>query len=169
MSERFGEAKRPRRMQSSTQSNPCPDPLTPADALNQLDKDAVAPPVVHERTDASAVPFQSEMGSVRRENGSDTKSSDGTELKSSVEGETAVQLQTQPPGHAGGMDVDAASKPSLPCGPVSGCDSQKDKKVATLPRDGRKYVPSKKAMIDPLKMDMSKPLLTPLTCEYARL
>ncbi|XP_034031014.1 endothelial zinc finger protein induced by tumor necrosis factor alpha-like isoform X2 [Thalassophryne amazonica] len=30
-------------------------------------------------------------------------------------------------------------------------------------RDGKKYIPSKKAMIDPLKMDMSKPPVVPLT------
>lgn len=171
-------------MQSSPQSNPCPDPLTTAATLNQLDKDAEVPeappeaptvvnePETHEQTDKSAVPFQAEMGAVWKGNGSETESADSTELKSDVEDEPAAQQQTQPLGDAGGMELDAASMPSLPHGPVSdistdsGCDSQKNKNSTTPLSDGRKYVPSKKAMIDPLKMDMSKPLITPLTCEY---
>lgn len=39
----------------------------------------------------------------------------------------------------------------------------KKKKQDKPVRDGRKYVPSKKAMTDPLKMDMSKPPVIPLT------
>lgn len=165
-------------MQSSTQSNPCPDPLTPT--LNQLDKGAEAPPVVNEpdtqeRKDESAVTFEMDISTVGKENGSDTELGDGIEFESDVKNESVAQQQTQPPGHAGGMELDASSKPTLPCDPVSDistrseCDSQEDKNRVTTVSDGRKYVPSKKAMIDPLKMDMSKPLLTPLTCEYFRL
>lgn len=167
-------------MQSSTQSNPCPDPLTTATTLNQLDKDTEALPVVNEpdtqeQKDKSAVPLEAEIGTVWKENGSDRDPADSIEFKSKAENEPAAQQQTQPSGHDGGMELNAASKPSLPCGPVfdintsSGCGLQEDKYKAKSVSDGRKYVPSKKAMIDPLKMDMSKPLLMPLTCEYFRL
>lgn len=163
-------------MQSSTLSNPCPDPLTTATTLNQLDKGSEVPLVVNEQTtqerkDESAVTIEAEMGTVWKENSSDTESADNIEFNSDVTDEPAAQQQAQPSSHAGGTELDDASKPSLPCGPApdistsSGCDSQKDKNRATSVSDGRKYVPSKKAMIDPLKMDMSKPLLTPLTCE----
>lgn len=159
-------------MQSSTQSDPCPDPLTTATTLNQLDIGDEAPPVVNqphtqEQKDESAVTFEAKIGSVGKENGSDTEPA-----QSDAKDESAAQQQTQPSGHADGMDLDASSKPTLPCGPVSGistssrCDSQEDKNRVTSVSDGRKYVPSKKAMIDPLKMDMSKPLQTPLSCEY---
>lgn len=151
-------------MQSPTQSNPGPNPVTTATTLRQVDTEIEAPPVLNdsdtqEREDKSVVPFEAKMGTVWQGNGP----------------ESAAQLQTQPPGHAGGMELDAATKPSLPTDPVpdistsTGCDLQKDKNKAKCVLDGRKYVPSKKAMIDPLKMDMSKPLLTPLTCEYISL
>lgn len=165
-------------MQSSTQSNLGLDPLTAATTLNQLDKGAEAPPAVNEldaqeTKDKSVVPFEAEMGTILMENGLDTESADSTAVKSSFVDKPSAQQQTQPLGQAGGMELDTVSKPSLPCGPVSdtntssGCDSQEEKNNrATSVSDGRKYVPSKKAMIDPLKMDMSKPLLTPLTCEY---
>lgn len=46
-----------------------------------------------------------------------------------------------------------------------GRGGQKVKKQDKTVSDGRKYVLSKKAMVDPLKMDMSKPIVMPLTCE----
>ncbi|XP_023124581.2 uncharacterized protein LOC111567590 [Amphiprion ocellaris] len=58
--------------------------------------------------------------------------------------------------------TDSAAKPSGPTDKTnSGSVGQKAKKPDK--GDGRKYVPSKKAMVDPLKMDMSKPLVMPLT------
>lgn len=160
MSKCFGEVEGPGRMQSLTRSNPGPDPVTTATTLRQLDTEAEATPVLNdpdpqEREDKSAVPFEEKMGSVWQGSGS----------------EPAAQQQTQPPGQASGTELDAATKPSLPSDPgpdistSTGCGSPKDKSKARSVLDGRKYVPSKKAMIDPLKMDMTKPLLTPLTCE----
>lgn len=159
-------------MQNSTQSNPDPDPLTVATALNPLDKDAEAPPGVNEPDTNTANTIQADMGTVLMGNGSDRESADCNKCESSLEERPSAQQHTQPLDQAGGLELDAVSKPNLPGGPETdlsastGCGSQEDKNRVKPVSDGRKYVPSKKAMIDPLKMDMSKPRLTPLTCEY---
>ena len=84
---------------------------------------------------------------------------------------SAVQSLAKPSGNTREMETDSGSKPNAPTEPASdtntnpGCEVQEAKKQDKVVRDGRKYVPSKKAMIDPLKMDMSKPLVIPLTCK----
>lgn len=78
--------------------------------------------------------------------------------------ESEMRLQTAETSSKVGMDMDAAAKPAVPeTNTNPGCDGQKVKKQEKAGSDGRKYVPSKKAMVDPLKMDMSKPLVMPLT------
>ncbi|XP_022063117.2 uncharacterized protein LOC110960255 [Acanthochromis polyacanthus] len=70
--------------------------------------------------------------------------------------------QTLPVSTENTARTDSAAKPSDPTDKTnSGGVGQKAKKPDK--GDGRKYVPSKKAMVDPLKMDMTKPLVMPLT------
>uniref|UniRef100_A0A3Q1GE88 Uncharacterized LOC110960255 n=1 Tax=Acanthochromis polyacanthus TaxID=80966 RepID=A0A3Q1GE88_9TELE len=67
--------------------------------------------------------------------------------------------QTLPVSTENTARTDSAAKPSDPTDKTnSGGVGQKAKKPDK--GDGRKYVPSKKAMVDPLKMDMTKPLLS---------
>lgn len=80
--------------------------------------------------------------------------------------------QTACDDQTGRMELTSDLKPKATVNPVDtnaksvGRDAQPVKKQTKVVRDGRKYVPSKKAMVDPLKMDMSKPAGIPLTCEY---
>lgn len=89
--------------------------------------------------------------------------------------ETPANMAVTPPEHSEpGVQSQAesrdktASVPTEP-GPNTkanhGRNEQKVKKQDKGVSDGRKYVLSKKAMVDPLKMDMSKPIVMPLTCE----
>uniref|UniRef100_A0A1A7WF71 Zinc finger n=1 Tax=Iconisemion striatum TaxID=60296 RepID=A0A1A7WF71_9TELE len=78
-----------------------------------------------------------------------------------VESEPAVKSQAE--------SGDTTAKPNVPtkAGPNAktnpGCDGQIMKKQNKGVNEGKKYVLSKKAMVDPLKMDMSKPVVMPLT------
>uniref|UniRef100_UPI003AAC3444 zinc finger protein 576, tandem duplicate 1 n=1 Tax=Centroberyx gerrardi TaxID=166262 RepID=UPI003AAC3444 len=80
----------------------------------------------------------------------------------------AVQPMSDPSHNTGGMPMDTTSKPSAPTAVVPDtpqnpdCGVQEVRKVDKVP-DGRKYIPSKKDRLDPLKMDMSKPMVMPLT------
>lgn len=159
-----------RRMQSPTQSNPSPEPVATATTQNQPDREAEAPPEQSEPDTQEQESKSTETGTIQQENGSDRESAASTEFKEASEHEPAAQQQTQLTGQAGGTELDSASKPSLPSDPVddlgtsTGCDSLKVKNKAKCVLEGKKYVMSKKAMIDPLKIDMTKPL--PLSCEY---
>ncbi|TDH11992.1 hypothetical protein EPR50_G00066570 [Perca flavescens] len=161
-------------MQSPTQSNCRPNPVTTATTEQPLDTETEDPPA------------QSEPDAQEKENEPDgtaavvSPQENGTGLLTvetpasmavtqSVENEPAVQPLTEPPVDTAGMETSSASKSTAPTEPMPdmnanpGCGEQKAKKQNTGIRDGRKYVPSKKAMVDPLKMDMSKPLVMPLT------
>lgn len=88
-----------------------------------------------------------------------------------VEDERADQSLTEPTDKTKDMAIDQASRPNALTEPTSGtntnpvCKVPKANKKDKAGQDGRKYVPSKKAMIDPLKMDMSNPRVSPLTCK----
>lgn len=70
--------------------------------------------------------------------------------------EVTHKVETNP------LDLDPAKALTVAAKHVQPKTKKQDKAV----RDGRKYVPSKKAMTDPLKIDMSKPPDLPLTCKY---
>lgn len=167
-------------MQCPTQSNSGPNPVTTATTEQPLDTETEAQPAqsepdAQEEENKSAAPAEAETPVAPQENGTGLQTAEtpaSMAVTQAVENEPTVQLPTEPSDNTGGMERDSASKPSAPTEPVPdtntnpGCDRQKAKKQDKGVRDGRKYVPSKKAMIDPLKMDMSKPLVMPLTCEY---
>lgn len=161
-------------MQSPTQSN---SGLIPVTTEKQMDTEPEAPPVqsepdAQEEENKSATPAETERPTTQQENGTRAEIPASMAVTQAVENEPAVQPLAQPSDNAGRMELDSASKPSAPSDPVPdintspGCDGKKAKKQDKGVSDGRKYVPSKKAMIDPLKMDMTKPLVIPLTCEY---
>ncbi len=176
----FWEAKRQGAMQSPNQSNSGPNPVTTATTEQPLDtgteaRPAQSEPDAREEENKSAAPAEAETQIAPQENGTGLQTAEtpaSMAVTQAAENEPTVQPPTEPSDEAGGMEMDSASKPSAPTEPVpdtntnAGCDRQKPKKQDKGVRDGRKYVPSKKAMIDPLKMDMSKPLVMPLTCEY---
>lgn len=160
-------------MQSPAQSNSGPNPVTTATAEQPLDTETKAQPAqsepdAQEEENKSAAPAETGTPIAPQENGTGVETPASVPVTQVVENEPLAE----PLDGAGRMDMDSASKPSAPTEPVPdtntnpGCDGQKAKKQEKAVRDGRKYVPSKKAMVDPLKMDMSKPLVMPLTCEY---
>ncbi|XP_051261469.1 uncharacterized protein LOC127366520 [Dicentrarchus labrax] len=161
-------------MQSPTQSNMGPNPVTTATTEKPLDTETEAQPAqsephAQEEENKSAATAETETPITPQENGTRTETPASMAVTQAVENEPAVQPLTEPSDNTGGVEVDSASKPSAPTEPGPdintnpGCDGQKAKKQDKGVRDGRKYVPSKKAMVDPLKMDMSKPLAMPLT------
>uniref|UniRef100_A0A8C4FA84 Zinc finger protein 576, tandem duplicate 1 n=1 Tax=Dicentrarchus labrax TaxID=13489 RepID=A0A8C4FA84_DICLA len=158
-------------MQSPTQSNMGPNPVTTATTEKPLDTETEAQPAqsephAQEEENKSAATAETETPITPQENGTRTETPASMAVTQAVENEPAVQPLTEPSDNTGGVEVDSASKPSAPTEPGPdintnpGCDGQKAKKQDKGVRDGRKYVPSKKAMVDPLKMDMSKPLLS---------
>ncbi|XP_035527904.1 uncharacterized protein LOC118335618 [Morone saxatilis] len=161
-------------MQSPTQSNIGPNPVTTATTEKPLDTETEAQPAqsephAQEEENKSAAPAETETPITPQENGTRTETPASMAVTQAVENEPAVQPLTEPSDNTGGVEVDSASKPSAPTEPGPdvntnpGCGGQKAKKQDKGVRDGKKYVPSKKAMVDPLKMDMSKPLVIPLT------
>ncbi|XP_070767983.1 zinc finger protein 576, tandem duplicate 1 [Enoplosus armatus] len=164
-------------MQSPTQSNSGPNPVTTATTEQPLDTETEAQPAqsepdAQEEENKSAATAEAGTPITPQENGTGVQTAETPAcmaVTQAVENEPAVQPLTEPSVNTGEMEMDSASKPSAPTEPVPdtntnpGCDGQKAKKQDKGVRDGRKYVPSKKAMVDPLKMDMSKPLVMPLT------
>ncbi|XP_044065384.1 uncharacterized protein LOC122882248 isoform X2 [Siniperca chuatsi] len=164
-------------MQSPTQSNSGPNPVTTATTEQPLDMETEAQPAqsepdAQEEENKSSATAETETPITPQENGTGVQTAEtpaSMAVTQAVENEPAVKPLTEPSVNTGGMEVDSASKPSAPTVPVPatntnpGCDGEKAKKQDKGVRDGRKYVPSKKAMVDPLKMDMSKPLVMPLT------
>ncbi|GLD63489.1 uncharacterized protein AKAME5_001510700 [Lates japonicus] len=161
-------------MQSPTQANTGPDSVTAAPTEQPLDTGTEAQPahsepdVLEERTESAAlaetetiITPQENQAAVQTEEAPATVAG----VTQAVEKETAVQPLSEPSETSAGKEIVSASKPSAPTGSGTNTaprrDGQKAKKQDK--HDGRKYVPSKKAMIDPLKMDMSKPLVMPLT------
>lgn len=164
-------------MQSPTQANSGPNPVTTTTTEKQLDTKPGAQPVptdrdAQEEENKSAIIAETETPITQQENGEQAETPASMAVTQAVENEPAVQPLTQPSDNTGGMELGSASTSSVPINPVSdintnsGCDRKMAKNQDKGVRDGRKYVPSKKAMVDPLKMDMSKPLVIPLTCEY---
>lgn len=136
-------------MQTTNQAQSGSEPVTTATAEQPLDTEAQS--------------AQTEQGA-QEEDGEAAAPAGAEEVIAPEQSET--RPQTAETSAAVGMDVDAAAKPAVPDTNTNpGSDGQKVKKQEKA-GDGRKYVPSKKAMVDPLKMDMSKPLVMPLTCEY---
>ncbi|KAK5601567.1 hypothetical protein CRENBAI_023943 [Crenichthys baileyi] len=86
-----------------------------------------------------------------------------------LEKKPGVQSQAVSRDNNGKRDTEPTAKPDAQPEPVAdsvtspGSDGQKVKKQGKGASDERKYVLSKKAMVDPLKMDMSKPEVMPLT------
>ncbi|KAM6995343.1 zinc finger protein 576, tandem duplicate 1 [Tautogolabrus adspersus] len=164
-------------MQSPTQANSGQNPVATATAELQLDIHTEAQPA-QSRTDAqeeekrSTAPYGAKTPVPPQENRSDVQTAEksaGVAPAKAEQNEPAVHPLTEPSENTERMETEPATKPSAPTEPVSDgnktleSDGQRSKKKDQGVRDGRKYVPSKKAMIDPLKMDMSKPLLNPLT------
>lgn len=154
-------------MQSPIQSNTGPNPVNTATTEKPLDTETEAQPAQSEPDaqkveNKSAAPAETDTPVTPQENGT------RAEAPASV----AHSPLPEPSDNTAGMELDSASKPNTSIEPVPdmntnpGCDGQKEKKQDEGARDGRKYVPSKKAMVDPLKIDMSKHLAMPLTCEY---
>ncbi|XP_074510110.1 zinc finger protein 576, tandem duplicate 1 isoform X1 [Sebastes fasciatus] len=162
-------------MQSPTQSNSRPNSVTTATTVQPLDTEPEVQPAKtepdarEEEENKSATP---ETVSTPQENGTGVQTAETPATSMAVTqavNKPAVQPLTEPSVITAGTETDSASKPSAPPEPApdkhanSRCDEQKAKKPDKGVRDGRKYVPSKKAMVDPLKMDMTKPLVMPLT------
>ncbi|XP_036929840.1 uncharacterized protein LOC119005878 isoform X3 [Acanthopagrus latus] len=165
-----GQAKRQGAMQSPIQSNTGPNPVNTATTEKPLDTETEAQPAQSEPDaqkveNKSAAPAETDTPVTPQENGT------RAEAPASVAGAQAVGNEPlpEPSDNTAGMELDSASKPNTSIEPVPdmntnpGCDGQKEKKQDEGARDGRKYVPSKKAMVDPLKIDMSKHLAMPLT------
>nr|XP_020464133.1 uncharacterized protein LOC109964885 isoform X1 [Monopterus albus] len=175
MSKCILEARRQGAMQSPTQANSESKPGTTATTEHPLASLTEAQPAQSEsdakEKNKSLAPGETEtvITSLENKTGVQTAETPATAgVTQAVENETPVQAPRETSENtATGMQIDSASKPSASTEPDAnlnpGCDGQKAKKQDKVVRDGRKYVPSKKAMIDPLKMDMSKPLVIPLT------
>uniref|UniRef100_A0A3B4FCX6 Uncharacterized LOC102194173 n=1 Tax=Pundamilia nyererei TaxID=303518 RepID=A0A3B4FCX6_9CICH len=130
-------------MQTANQAQSGSNPVTTATSKPPLDTEAQ--------------PAQNELDAQKK----DSKGAAAeTEEVIAPEGSAARLKSAETPAKVG-MDVDTAAKPAVhETNTNAGCDGQKGKKQEKAVSDGRKYVPSKKAMVDPLKMDMSKPLLS---------
>ncbi|KAK5862504.1 hypothetical protein PBY51_017894 [Eleginops maclovinus] len=163
-------------MQSPTQSQSRTKPVSTATQEQPLDTQTEAQPAPKDSNeqkekDKPAAPIMTETVTTQ-ENGTEVQPAEtnaslpGTQA---VENEPAVQPQTEPSVNSVGIETDSASKPSTPSELVpattakSKCDAKKAKKTDKGVREPKKYIPSKKAMVDPLKMDMSKPPVIPLT------
>ncbi|XP_034467608.1 uncharacterized protein LOC117777144 [Hippoglossus hippoglossus] len=162
-------------MQSPTRANSGPTPVTTAPTDQPLDTGTEAQPALNEQhareegaaseapveTDTVIPPQENEAGVLTPETPATVA------VVQAVENETAPLPLSETSEKPGGMEMDSALKTRAPtkCDTNTNplCVGQKAKKQDKVVRDGRKYVPSKKAMIDPLKMDMSKPLVMPLT------
>ncbi|XP_068999135.1 zinc finger protein 576, tandem duplicate 1 isoform X2 [Embiotoca jacksoni] len=159
-------------MQSPTQAHSGSNPVTteqPLDTETETEparreagaREEEIAPVPPAATEPVITPEESETGVQTAETPA------GVAVTPSVEDGPAAQALTESSENTGGTDTGSAAKPAAPTEPVPysspGSDGQKAKKQDKRVTDGRKYVPSKKAMVDPLKMDMSKPSSLPLT------
>lgn len=148
-------------MQSPRQSNSQPNPVTTATTEKELD----------------AEPAQKEPDAQQEEN----EAASAAEPAAAVSQQRNGTLADAPAGLVGtdrplAQPADQTDTPELgpdlkPSATIDLVDEngrvgQKVKNQPKVVRNGRKYIPSKKAMVDPLKMDMSKPAGIPLTCEY---
>ena len=176
--ETYEQFERPGAMQSPNRANTGPSPVTTAPTDQPLDTGTEARPALNEQHAreegaASEAPVETDTLIPPQENDAGVQSPETpatVAVVQAVENETAAQPPSETSEKPGGTEMDSALKTRAPtkCDTNTNppCVGQKTKKQDKVVRDGRKYVPSKKAMIDPLKMDMSKPLVMPLTCEY---
>uniref|UniRef100_A0A3Q2QD95 Uncharacterized LOC105932503 n=1 Tax=Fundulus heteroclitus TaxID=8078 RepID=A0A3Q2QD95_FUNHE len=160
------EAVKQRAMQSPPEDHRESNPVAMAAAKHQ--QDAEAPPTQSnpaEQEEEADTPEAAAAPAART-----AEPPPGLALTPPPEKEAGVHSQTESRDNAGKADTEPAAKPrGAAPEPVAdtktspGDDGQKEKKQAKRAGDGRKYVLSKKAMIDPLKMDMTKPVVMPLT------
>lgn len=137
------------------QANGQPDPVTTATTEKELDTESA-------QKEPDAQREGSKSTSAAESEAADTQQGNGTlpETRAGVAG-------TQSSEQAGGMELGSDLKSSATVVDKNAAGhGQTVKNQAKVVYDQRKYVPSKKAMVDPLKMDMSKPAGIPLTCEY---
>ncbi|XP_029929160.1 zinc finger protein 576, tandem duplicate 1 isoform X2 [Myripristis murdjan] len=174
-------------MQSLTQmmkSGPKPaeieagqNPVTTESREQPLDGETGAQPIVSE-TEAqvvdnkSAVSLEGETLIAPDENGEGAQLLGGEtlQLSGNVADTQALESEAAVPSHdTGGTAVDSTSKPSAPTELVPDgkqnpdCAAEEARKVDKVVPENRKYIPCKKDRLDPLKMDMSKPVVMPLT------
>lgn len=150
-------------MQSPSESNSQPNPVTTATTEKELDTEpAQKEPDAQQEESKAASAAEAEAAVTQQGNGTLAETPAGTV--------GTDRPLTQPSDQTDRMELDSNIKPSATIDPVDenpgGRVGHKVKNQSKVVRDGRKYVPSKKAMVDPLKMDMSKPAGIPLTCEY---
>eukprot|EP00066_Takifugu_rubripes_P014596 XP_011603862.1 PREDICTED: uncharacterized protein LOC105416677 isoform X2 [Takifugu rubripes] len=150
-------------MQSPRQSNSQPSPVTTATTEKELDSESA-----HKEPDAQQEeiksPSAAETEAAVAQHGGGTLPEThggvaGTQTASKCDGRPPTQPSDQTDKEELGSDL----KPSATIEDkyADGRDGPTVENQAK--RDRRKYVPSKKAMVDPLKMDMSKPAGIPLT------
>lgn len=152
-------------MQSPRQSKSQQSPVTTATTEKELDSESA-----HKEPDAqreeSKSPSAAETEAAVIQQGEGTLPTHGgvagTQTASKCDGRPPTQPSDLPDKGELGSDL----KPSATI-----VDKYADGRVGPMvknqaKRDRRRYVPSKKAMVDPLKMDMSKPAGIPLTCKY---
>lgn len=163
-------------MQSPSQSDSGPNPMTTATSERRLDIEPGAPAVQSgpdppEGEIKSAAPTETETPTTQQENRTLIETPASMPVTQAAENEPAVPPQAQYSDTAGLMELDSASKPSVPTdpGPDINSDPRHDRPNAKKQEKGvssvRRYIPSKKAMIDPLKIEMSE-LDMALSCEY---
>lgn len=150
-------------MQSPSQSNSQSNPVTTATTEKELDTEPA-------QKEADAQREESRPTSAAEAEAAVTQHGDGTLAETPAGMAGTDRPLTQPSDQTDRMELGSDLNPSAAINPVvenpDGRVRQKVKNQSKVVRDGRKYVPSKKAMVDPLKMDMSKPAGIPLTCEY---
>ncbi|XP_030013856.1 zinc finger protein 576, tandem duplicate 1 isoform X2 [Sphaeramia orbicularis] len=149
-------------MQSQIQMNSRPNPVDTVTTEQLLDSETstLSEPNAQKEENKSSAPAESETVTPPHENETRMHTA-GTQ---DMENEHVVQSVTEPTE----MEKDAVTKPNAPSELLSDGNRSKrcepkTKKQDKGVRDGKKYIPSKKAMIDPLKIDMSKALVMPLT------
>lgn len=153
-------------MQSPSQPNSQPNPVTTAATGTDLDTEPEPDAQQEESKAASAAsPEAPEAAATPRGAGTPAETPAGVV---GTDRPPALPLDQRD-----GMEPGSDLKPSATINPLDanpgGRVGPKVRNQSKVVRDGRKYVPSKKAMVDPLKMDMSKPAGIPLTCEYLTL
>ncbi|XP_028985160.1 uncharacterized protein LOC114843102 isoform X2 [Betta splendens] len=162
-------------MQSPSQTDGGPEPVTGTNTAQPSDtgadpQPAHTEPEAQEKRMKSAVPIEAETLLTPQENATGvitvSEAPTTVTVTQMQDNETVVQSWSEHSESTGKMEIDSdltQSAQTEPDSNANGPDVQRAKKQDKGVRDSRKYVPSKKAMIDPLKMDMSKPLVIPLT------
>ncbi|KAF7650642.1 hypothetical protein LDENG_00122820 [Lucifuga dentata] len=144
-------------MQSLTQTISDPNPLT----TGTMESASGMQPIQTE-TDAHVVENNSnetEITTHQSETAQTGETPESVTVTQAVGNELAVQSLGDHSENTRGKDPSSPREPV----PATNPNPVQQTKKQDKGHDGRKYIPSKKAMIDPLKMDMSKPVVMPLT------